>query len=519
MKNRMLKITIFVLGIFICMLDTTVMNVTLPQISVSFNTPLNNLSWALNIYTILFASLTIPLTRIAERYGMNRLILVGFIVFGVGSLISGLATELYLLVIGRGIQSIGAALIFPLSMTLGIDLVDKANRTGIIAILGVTQGLAAALGPIIGGFITQFLNWRWIFFINLPIVLITTIIGLIVLNLRTSDQKVINFDFLGALFSILFLLSLTTVLTQGRLWGWQSVNSIFLIVVTIIFFAIFVIVELVSKEPMIPLELFKNKNFNGAIIVIVLSNLFLVAVTVILPTYYTNVKHLDALEASLMLVPITLFIFIMSPIAGFALKVLGPKILISLGFTLMTIGYIGYANNGLDSQIYASVYGCFIGAGYGLITGPITVIAASDFEGKLLSASQSVSGVLRQVGTVLAVAIFITGLYTNITKAQGKSYNYVNQSVKKMRVEDKTKAILIKKSKEGIESNQDTQVPITHTGVKRIDQDINKELKNIESFATKNIVNAFKKLYKVSLPVLLIIIVFMLVFWRKPKHY
>lgn len=88
-----------------------------------------------------------------------------------------------------------------------------------------------------------------------------------------------------------------------------------------------------------------------------------------------------------------------------------------------------------------------------------------------------------------------------------------------MRVEDKTKAILIKKSKEGIESNQDTQVPITHTGVKRIDQDINKELKNIESFATKNIVNAFKKLYKVSLPVLLIIIVFMLVFWRKPKHY
>ncbi|WP_420832993.1 MFS transporter [Weissella sagaensis] len=514
-----MKITIFVLGVFICMLDTTVMNVALPQVSESFSTPLNNLSWAINIYTILFASLTIPLTRIAERYGMHLLIMVGFIMFGIGSLISGSSTELNVLVIGRGIQSIGAALIFPLSMTLGIDLVDTSKRTGIIALLGVTQGLAAALGPVIGGVITQYLSWRWIFFINLPIVLLTTIIGMIIFDLREFRQKVTHFDFLGAFFSIIFLLSLTTVLTQGRSWGWQSANSILLMIMTIVFLVVFIVVELTSQEPMIPLELFKNKNFNGATIVIVLSNLFLVAVTVVLPTYYTNVKHLDALEASLMLVPITLFIFIMSPIAGFALKKLGSKILISLGFTLMAIGYIGYSNNGLDSQLYASVYGCFVGAGYGLITGPITVIAAFDFKGKLLSASQSVSGVLRQVGTVLAVAIFVTGLYTNITTAQQKSYNYVNQSVKKIQISDEIRTILITKSKEGIQSNQNTELPKTHTGVKRIDQQINQILKNIKFHATTNVTNAFKKLYKASVPVLVIVIVFMLGFWRNSKQY
>ncbi|QYU56738.1 MFS transporter [Weissella confusa] len=518
MLKKNMKLSIFMIGIFLCMLDTTVMNVALPQISESFNTQLNDLSWALNIYTILFASLTIPLTRIAERFGMNRLIILGFIVFGVGSLISGEANGINALVFGRGIQSVGAALIFPLSMTLGINLVDTDKRTGIIAALGVTQGLAAALGPVIGGIITQYLSWRWIFFINLPFVILTIVMGLIVLDLKSSGKNVTNFDFFGSIFSISFLLSLTTLLTQGRSWGWQSSTSILMMVLTMLFFVAFVFGELKSKNPMIPLDLFKNKNFNGSAIVIILSNLFLVAVTVILPTFYTNIEHYDALRASFMLVPITLFIFIMSPIAGFALKILGPKILISFGFLLMTIGYVGYATNGLDSQMYSVLYGSLVGAGYGLITGPITVIAASDFTGNLLSSSQSVSGVLRQVGTVLAVAIFVTGLYTNISTSQQDSFKYVNESIDKLAVPRDVKTTLITKSKAGIQSSKNTKLPTKHTGIEKIDQTINGTLFQIKKYATNNAVQAFKRLYKASVPVLMFVVVFMLVFWKNNKN-
>lgn len=157
MKARnILTICAMSIGIFLCMLDTTVMNVALPAIQSSLNTQLNSLSWALNIYTILFASLTIPLGKIAEHFGINKTYIIGLIIFICGSTISASAYNLNILISGRALQSIGAALVFPLSMTIGISIVDISTRKKVIAILGITQGLAAALGPTIGGCLTQF---------------------------------------------------------------------------------------------------------------------------------------------------------------------------------------------------------------------------------------------------------------------------------------------------------------------------------------------------------------------------
>jgi MFS family permease len=146
------------------MLDTTIMNVSLPTISNALHVGLDNMSWALNVYLILFAALTIPLTRLAEVYGIQKGFLLGVILFGIGSIVSAAAPALNILLIGRAIQSIGAAIVFPLAMTLAIGLVNDDHRTGMIGILGITQGIAGALGPTIGGIVTQFLGWRWIFF-------------------------------------------------------------------------------------------------------------------------------------------------------------------------------------------------------------------------------------------------------------------------------------------------------------------------------------------------------------------
>ena len=141
MKKSTKVIAMMMIGIFLCMLDTTVMNIALP---------------ALNIYTVLFASLAIPLGRLADVWGRGRMYLIGLGLFGIGSLTSGLSLSVGLLITGRAIQSIGAAIVFPASMTIGIQSVALSRRTGVIASLGVMQGLAAALGPTIGGAITQF---------------------------------------------------------------------------------------------------------------------------------------------------------------------------------------------------------------------------------------------------------------------------------------------------------------------------------------------------------------------------
>ena len=185
------------IGIFLCMLDTTVMNVALPSIQTSLNVKLNNLSWALNIYTILFATLTIPLGKIAERLGINKTYISGLIIFIVGSTFSALTKTLPILILGRAVQSIGAAIVFPLSMSIGIASTDLATRKKVIAILGITQGLAAALGPVIGGVLTQFLSWRWIFIINIPLSIISLFICLSTLELQENPKKE-PIDFYGS---------------------------------------------------------------------------------------------------------------------------------------------------------------------------------------------------------------------------------------------------------------------------------------------------------------------------------
>lgn len=242
MKKLALPI-IFILGIFICMLDTTIMNVSLPNISIHLKSGLDSLSWALNIYLILFASLTIPLTRFAELYGIHKWFLIGVSLFAIGSLTSACASGLHILLIGRAIQSIGAAFVFPLSMTLGINLVDVSSRTKMIAILGITQGLAAALGPTIGGIVTQFLGWRWIFLINVPITIVIIILGIAKLTFDKETNAKQSMDGLGAVLSLVFLFSLSLGMIQGRNWGWLSWPTVLCFIISLGGFILFLITE------------------------------------------------------------------------------------------------------------------------------------------------------------------------------------------------------------------------------------------------------------------------------------
>ncbi len=427
--KRLFAIIAMCVGIFLCMLDTTVMNIALPAIQDSLKVNLNDLQWSLNVYTIIFASLTIPLSKLAEKFGKHKFYLLGLLTFMGGSLISALSSDLNFLIFGRGIQSIGAAIVFPLSMTIGINTVSLNTRKSVIAALGVTQGLAAALGPTIGGVLTQFLGWRWIFLINLPLMVISFIICLVCLDLQERKEKA-KIDYLGALISMATLFSLTLGLVQGRDWGWTSFNILTLLISSAVLLILFILWEKGCQDPMVPLNLFKNKEFMGSAIAIILSNVFLVAVTVVLPTYFTRVQSKTELEAALLVTPITAMIFIFSPLAAFIIDKLGPRLVIASGFTLMAAAYILFTKIDMADSTQTTLTCLILGTGYGIIAGPITVLAASDFTGNLLTASQSVAGVLRQVGIVLAVAVYVTGLYTNLGTAKKEAISYIKTEVK-----------------------------------------------------------------------------------------
>ena len=455
MNKKTLTLVICCIGIFLCMLDTTVMNIALPAIQNGLHSNLDDLSWAINAYVIVFAALTIPLSRIAERVGMHKFFLLGLLMFLIGSVLSATASELSFLIVGRVVQSLGAATIFPLSMVIGISTADSSKRTRVIAALGVTQGLAAALGPTIGGLLTQFSSWRWIFLKNIPFILISLVLSMMNLNFHEKRSRV-KIDSVGAILSIIALFTLTLALVQGQSWGWRSILIISLFSISLLSIITFIIYERHAEAPMIPMILFKDQQFNGAALTIVLSNLFLVAVTVVLPTYFTKIQGKNEFIAALLVTPISAMIFVFSPIAAVLIQKLGARIVIATGFLSMTISYILFSTINMDNIIQVVGTCLLLGFGYGIIAGPIVVLAASDFTGEVLTASQSVAGVLRQVGVVLAVAIFVTGLYSNVNSAKLQSIKYAEQKIEKLSIPNEQKKEMTNQVTEQIQEEKNT---------------------------------------------------------------
>lgn len=536
-RNKLIILAMSI-GIFLCMLDTTVMNVALPAIQSSLAVHLDKLSWALNIYTILFATLTIPLSKLAERWGINKTYIVGLLIFISGSMISAVAQNLLSLIIGRAGQSIGAAIVFPLSLTIGISSVDLAARKGVIAVLGITQGLASALGPTIGGCVTQFWSWRWIFIINIPLSLFSLLICFLGLTLNETKQKE-PLDLWGSLFSMITLFAFTLALVQGRAWGWHSETIIGLFITALVALILFIICESQSQHPMVPLALFGNQEFTGAAITIVCSNLFLVAVTVILPTYFTKIQNKTELTAAFLITPITGMIFIFSPLAAVFIDQLGARRVLAIGFLLMTGSFWLFSTINMKNLTLVIISCLILGMGYGIITGPITVLAASDFQGTLLNASQSVAGVLRQIGISLAIAIYVSGLYGNLVTAHTQATQYIQAEVATLKIPMAKKQLLTHKALQALSHHssktttnyftaQDKQQIVQAQYIKSLQQQpqdlspdrqqqlhqhiqiqvehkltksnrqINTVIHKIHRFATRQYDQAFAKLYRTS---------------------
>ncbi|MFJ6209466.1 MFS transporter [Lysinibacillus sp. NPDC092081] len=542
------------LGIFLCMIDTTIMNIALPAIQTDVNTSLEKMSWILNVYTMSIAVLAIPLGRVADIFGKAKLYIIGLIVFGVGSALCAFANTGDFLIFSRFIQSIGAAVLFPTSMVIGVSAVPMEKRHVALGILGVTQGLSAAIGPVLGGVITQNLGWRWVFFVNLPICVIAVVLCFIMLKIKNEQRVVAKIDWTGLVLSSFAIFFFTLVLVKGNTWGWLSHFAWICYIISVTSFILFILVEKKVTSPMVNLQLFKDRTFVGASIVVILSNLFLIGVTVLLPTFLTKIQHRTEMEAAFLVTPISAMIFLVSPFATLVMKKLGKVQVILVGFIVMSIAYYCLQLIGADSTSKEIIIPCMIlGVGFGLVVGPITILTASTFEGELLTASQSVVSMLRQIGIVLAVAIFVSGLTHNLSLNKENVYHYAEKKVHALHVDpaEQEQLLIVTKEKiqnKGLESNIEkkqgthhigisqqqkesmikekvnnalNEVPVEYREIKRVEitnqvtqaveekiENINREINtvsdDISHYAEKEMAKSFTDLYKVSVPIILL---------------
>lgn len=413
--NRKINITIATaLGIFLVMLDTTIMNIALPAIQKGIEVDYNQLSWALNIYTIIFATCTIPLSKFGDIFGKNKTYIVGLILFGLGSLFSGFATTFVYLIIGRILSSLGASILLPLGNVIGLSTWNIKNRFKIVAILGLTQGGAAAMGPTLGGVITDFFGWHWIFLMNILIVLIGIFLSGISLNFNNDIKLKERIDWVGSLISMLSLFFLTLGLIKLKDWGIQSFKTVTCFLISIVLISLFIFVERTVRHPMINLNLFKVKDFSASAIVALLAQFFYIGVVVVIPSFLTNVEHKTELEAALTLLPMSLTVFAFGGLGSLVINKLGPRLLVLVGMINILLSYILIVMNGATNSAWLSVALLILGIGFGIIAGPINVLAASNFSGSLLTSSQSVISVVRQIGSVLGVSVFLSMMSSNL---------------------------------------------------------------------------------------------------------
>ncbi|MBA1433898.1 MFS transporter [Bombilactobacillus bombi] len=447
---------ILCIGAFLCMLDTTIMTITIPKIQDAFNIGLNQVSWAINLYTIVFSSITLLMARIAEIYGKNRFMLLGFTLFGVGSLVSGLSTTLLILFIGRIVQSIGAALILPLASIIGLSSVSIDKRNKIVALIGGVSGLAAAIGPTIGGLVTEYLGWRWVFFINVPLIVIVIIVFLIALPLEKSKEQGIKsqkFDFFGAILSIVMMFSFTLALIKGKDWGWNSFSIVSLLFLSLISLILFIFNERKFSYPMIDTKLFSSHNFVGAALILLFCNFLLGGFVILIPTYLVKIEGLTELQAALMILPYSITVLIATVGSSLLMKKINSKFLLLFGFIFIFSSYVLLGKLYTDWQEKLTYASILLGIGYGIIAGPSVVIAASDFTGKQLTTSQSVTNVLRQVGLVISIAICMSLLSSNMITARTNITNYADSKIDRSDLPNNIKSKMKHKINSNVEAS------------------------------------------------------------------
>ncbi|WP_066069551.1 MFS transporter [Neobacillus soli] len=536
------------LGIFVCMLDSTIMNITLPAIQDSLHTTLETSSWMLNVYTMTIAVLAIPMARFAEMFGRHKFYIAGLFVFGLGSALCGLASNGDFLIAARFIQSFGAAILIPCSMVIGIAAMPIEKRTLPLTLLGATQGLATALGPTVGGIITEKLSWHWVFYVNVPICFIAIVGAFLILKLKKESRVKSKIDWFGLLFSVTAIFPLNLVLIKGNAWGWDSTQAILCYIVTVVSIALFIFVEKKSKAPMVNLNLFKDRLFTGSVVTVTTGFIFLIGVMVLLPQFLTNFQHKTELQAALLVTPVSASIFVFSNFAGLLTKKIGYTIPVIFGFGIMAIAYYLLHNLNIDSTSKEIILLCsLLGLGFSFVISSATIASTSSFEGELLTASQGVFSMLRQVGVVLAVAIFVAGLTNNIQAKKRDVVHFAAQTLGKLEVPQTEKEKISSETRKSINAGETSRqtnpnlvsaaerqqiinlnvqktlasIPegqrpkakgqIYQKVEKQVDEDIAKKGKlvkvyenQVAGYAQKTIASSFADLYKASIPFVLL---------------
>jgi EmrB/QacA subfamily drug resistance transporter len=393
-------------GLFMIMLDNTVVNVALPAIQEDLAADLSELEWIVAGYALTFAALMLSGGKLADLLGRRLIFVVGLAIFTLSSLACGLADSGEVLIGARIVQGVGAALMNPATLSIISATFPPQQRGMAIGIWAGVSALALAVGPLVGGLLTEHASWHWIFFINVPIGVVAIAASFLLIDETRDTSEEQRLDLPGLLASGIGLFSLTYGLIEANTYGWTSGRILAAFAVGAAGLTAFVLLERHRRTPMLDLSLFRNSTFAGANAVMLLVALAMFGVFFFVSLYMQNVLGYSAVQAGAAFLPMTLLIVLIAPIAGRTSDRFGSRWMMGAGMTLLAVQLFYFSRLGLEESYLTLLPAMVIGGvGMALVMTPAAAAAMSGVPVDKVGVGSAVLNSARQVGGSIGIAV------------------------------------------------------------------------------------------------------------------
>ncbi len=416
---------------FMLQLDANIVAVSLPSISESLKANFAGIEWVVTAYTLSFASLLLPAGALADRFGRKRVLLAGLVIFTGASFICGAAPDLETLVTARAFQGVGAAMQLSAALATLSSFFKGDERARAFAFWGTVVGIGIAMGPIVGGLITQSLGWQWAFFINLPIGALTTALVAVVIE-DSRDPGAVRFDLAGVATFSAFLFLATLALISGNHDGWSSPHILAEGFCAALFLAIFIIVEKRQARPMVDFSFFRQPTYLGANIAQFTFAAGLLSMLTFMPIYFQHALGFSPRAAGLAMLPMALPLFIVPRIVTSLLSHrLSGRVLLTAGLALLSIGLavVALVAGRFDTR-WMFVGMAVTGIGAGLLNGETTKVGMTVIPAERAGMASGISGTMRFTGIVLGFAALGVVLFSRISTVITAALPTIDETVR-----------------------------------------------------------------------------------------